>query len=144
MAEALQNQEPERRDGDEECGQACGDVGFRPAEDDIGGDEEKDSDDGQAEQIAARNVDAVSAEGAEAEHEQAGGGEAKRAHEEWGEVLDGDADGQIGGAPEDVNQCKGDDDVRAVWESWRESWAGFTVSVSRGSRDGSEREERHL
>ena len=49
--------------------------------------------------------------GAESQHEQASNGEPNASHDEWGEVLNGDADGEIGGAPEDVNQCKGDDDV---------------------------------
>ena len=88
------------------------DVGFRPSEDDVGGDEKKNSDDGQAEQIATRDGDAMSAEGAEAKHEQACGGEAKRSHQQRGEVLNRDAYGKVGGAPEDVNQCKGDDDVQ--------------------------------
>ena len=112
VGEPLQNEEPERNDGGQQRGQAGGNVGFRPPQHDVGGDEEKDSDDGQAQQIAARDEDAMSAEAAEAEHEQARRGEAQRAHQQRSEMLDRDADGQVGGAPEDVNQSEGDDGVQ--------------------------------
>ena len=93
VTEALQGEEPERKDGGKERGQAGGDVGLRPSQDGVGGDEEKDSDEGQAQQVAARHPDAMSVEAAEAEHEQARRGVAQPDHQERSEMLDRDADG---------------------------------------------------
>jgi len=115
VADPLKDEEPERGDGDEEGGEAGGDVDFRPSHDDVGGDEEEESDDAEAEEIAQGDGDTVSAEGAEGEHEKTGGGETEGSHDERREVLDGEADGEVGGSPEDVDQCECDDDLQPPW-----------------------------
>lgn len=95
VADALEDEEPEWGDGDKQRRKAGRDVGFRPSEDDVGGDQKQDSDDGEAEEIAARDEDLVAGDGAKAEHKQAGGGEAKASHDERGEVVNRESNGKI-------------------------------------------------
>ncbi len=112
VADALKDEKPERGDGDKQSGETGGDVGFRPSQYDVGGDEEKDSDDGEANEITTGDGNAVPAKRPDAEHEQAGDGEAESSHDEGSEVINGDSNGEVGGAPEDIYKRESDDDVQ--------------------------------
>ena len=111
---AVQHQEPERRRSNQERSQPGGNNPLGIGECEIASHQEQNADDRHVKEFARRVADAASGECAPGEHDQAGNGEAGGAHQAGWNLLNRNADAEIGRAPEDIDQPEGKNDLPAL------------------------------
>ena len=93
---AIEHEKPERTDGNEESGEAGGDDLLGEGKSEVASHEEQDADHGEMREFARRETDLTPGNSAIGEHDHAGDSEAGRAHEGGRNLLDGNADAEIG------------------------------------------------
>ena len=102
----------EGSDGDEQRGDVGGDALFGPRHEAVAAEHQEAADDGVVTPLLGGRLDALG-EPEEAVEQRARDGETRAGHEERRDGLDRDADGEIGGAPDEIHRGKGHDESQA-------------------------------
>ena len=98
--------EPQRDRGDEQRGQPGGHVALGDGHEAVATGREEQADEPRGGEAAGRNAHAVPSSGQEREHGDAGDREARAGSQQRRDVLDHDANGDIGPAPQDVDDAQ--------------------------------------
>ena len=95
--------EPQRHRGDEQRGQPGGHVALGDGHEAVAAGRQQQADEARGGEAAGRDAHAVPARGEEGEHGDAGDREARAGSQQRRDVLDHHADGDVGPAPQDVD-----------------------------------------
>src|ERR1700691_2017205 len=88
-------------------------MSFRVSQREIAAHEKQEADYGHLSQLAQVVADLSSTPTAKRQHEDSRNGKANAAHERGRDLLDCNVDGQVGRAPEEIDQAEGQKDGEA-------------------------------
>jgi hypothetical protein len=108
----LNERDVKRNDGQDQRCQAAGDGFFRVDQADVSPAEKQQANQAQEEHVFGRPDEAQAAPSAPDQQKRACGKEARSREKECGHLGHSDADGGVGGTPEDVDAQEGEHDAR--------------------------------
>src|SRR5229473_5232181 len=113
--QAIEHQEPERRDRNQQRRQAGGNNSLRISKREIPAHQQQNADRRQMAKLARRKTNAPSGQRTVSEHHRARNQKARGTHDTRRNLLNRDADAKISRAPEDIDQPEGNNDLPSTW-----------------------------